>query len=297
MKPLIIYHKQTITTDCPDGIAAAWVAAKAYDFDVELVGEIYRKDTDWEGYQLPFNPESRLVVFVDWTGYPVEVMEAIASECEKLIILDHHKTARDTIFDLSDRLPNVDGIYSPNQINCGATIAWNYFFPNEPQPWFMPYIFTRDTGSGGYWQGELPDHEAVNGALSFLRKSKNGVDAFPIFNALYDFGSEDFLRVLGEPEVVRKNELAWAEVNNWQRLPKFINPFDEYKNLLPENCQEEGVLVPFLEIQDSRADYVYSWVGTYLGQVSLNNTPYVLLTTVGDRNTIHTEMLNINKTS
>ena len=151
MKRICFYH-----AGCPDGFGAAWAARRAWGDD-----GIYRPcghddlldARDFEG---------DLVVFAD-IAPSNETLLDLAEWTGRLVVLDHHVSARDRceadpaiaravqqrghqiLFDLA---------------HSGAMLAWKYFSPGEPVPDLLRYVEDQDL-----WRWALPDSVAVNAAI------------------------------------------------------------------------------------------------------------------------------------
>lgn len=188
-KVLCIYHG-----NCADGFGAAWVIRRFFgEKNVEFFAAKH-------GGVIP-EVSNREVVMVDFS-YKRPVLEEFAQRCSSLLILDHHKSARD---DLSGVLftapPTYDGhldraargrVGESNPIEefayvarlskvsvlfdmerSGAVLAWNYFFPNEEVPLLLQHVQDRDL-----WRFRMHDTRDIS-AL--------------IFSYPYDFGTWDSL--------------------------------------------------------------------------------------------------------
>jgi hypothetical protein len=308
-KSVIIYHQVKPGVDCPDGACGLWVIWSFLkqqgleDDEIQIVGETYRQDSEWKEYALPFSPIDKDIYFVDWSGYPRDLMELIAHLATDVVVLDHHKTRLPDLNQLGS-LKNFFNGYVPNEIGCGSSIAWNYCFPVLPQPWFIRYVRSRDTGAGGlgYWEGKLPRHEIINTAISGLRKGKTGKDAIAVFDYLNSINEDELDLCAAIADVEEKNNLAWEQVKRWELNPTKINLGQEYSKLMQatkkklsaeaEKAEIESLSsdllnidVPCIKIDDRRCNRHYSWVGTYLGQVN-PEAPYVIIYTT-DRSSVH----------
>lgn len=148
-KPVLVVHHHP----CPDGFSAACVIAKAFERNgvpVELFGMQYG------GTKPVFS--GRDIVMVDVSLSRSETIAAIA-ESRSFLLLDHHKTAQTELSGLeSDKARFVF-----DMDKCGATIAWDHFFPNESPPAFLAYIEDIDL-----WRRRLPSALPFSTALSTL---------------------------------------------------------------------------------------------------------------------------------
>jgi len=144
---LVIYHG-----GCRDGFCAAWAVYRHF----HTVGDICGFHAGYYG-QPPPDCTDLDVIIVDFS-YSREDMERIAATARTLIVLDHHKTAREALGSLV--VPRGDVVFDMNR--SGAGLAWDYFIP-APRPWVVDYIEDRDL-----WRHALPDSKAINAYLSVL---------------------------------------------------------------------------------------------------------------------------------
>lgn len=138
-KQLVIYHG-----GCYDGITAAWVCRLAMP-DAEFIPATYGQGTvDISGVD-----ELYIVDF----SYPRDILVEMKSYVEKMVVLDHHKTAQ----------ANCEGLdfCTFDMEKSGAGLAWDYFFPNEPRPNLVNYVEDRDL-----WRFALPYSEEVHAFIS-----------------------------------------------------------------------------------------------------------------------------------
>lgn len=157
MKPLIIYH-----ADCTDGFGAAFAAWLKLGDEVEYLPMHYGDiDThlDYTGREL---------YILDFS-FPREVMEHMFANAERVVWLDHHKTAfemwcpshpRYYIYD-----DHLEGRYILLDNNkSGALLAWEYFHPNIEVPTLIRHIDDRDR-----WQFKIEGSKEVHAALSSMK--------------------------------------------------------------------------------------------------------------------------------
>jgi oligoribonuclease NrnB/cAMP/cGMP phosphodiesterase (DHH superfamily) len=147
-----IYH-----AGCPDGFGAAWAAWQAWGEDAMYVPRGHDDElrpADWAGDH---------VLFADIAPPPGRVLE-LAEQVERLVVLDHHVSARDryladpalaraiereghqVVFDLS---------------HSGAVLAWRHLHPDRPVPQLLAYVEDQDL-----WRWRLPGSREVNATLS-----------------------------------------------------------------------------------------------------------------------------------
>jgi oligoribonuclease NrnB/cAMP/cGMP phosphodiesterase (DHH superfamily) len=218
MKTIIIYHRINPTTDCPDGFAASWVAAKVYP-DAEIIGCCYG-DT-------PSFSNSRLVI-VDFS-FPASQLEKYADDGCQVIVIDHHKTAMNDLSNLSSRI-----LAKFDMNECGATLTWKHFFPNEVVPAFLNYVKDRDL-----WNFDLPYSEEIHECVSSLRKS------YTLYDVLEPLTQNELIKLLVhtgvkllQPKRNRIKEIAttakWRKVFDYEVLVVEI-PYEDSR-LVSDVC-------------------------------------------------------------
>jgi oligoribonuclease NrnB/cAMP/cGMP phosphodiesterase (DHH superfamily) len=143
-KPLVIYHK-----DCADGIAAAWCFWNMYGDTYDYHAGVYNEP--------PPDVFDRDVYLVDFS-YSREVVEGILQYANKVVLLDHHKSALDALWDLGVK-DNFDTSFATMN-SSGAMIAWNYLQAkhkrNDKVPYVLQHIQDRDL-----WKFEMKDTRLV----------------------------------------------------------------------------------------------------------------------------------------
>lgn len=158
-KIICIYHE-----NCADGFTAAWSVWKKFP-DAEFYAGIYGQE--------PPDVIGKHVVFVDFS-YKHDVLTEMSKKAESILILDHHKSAKEDILSQSTigltapvcmtewkdlswerHLRNVyqdkcEGIHTAvvyavfDMERSGARIAWEFFHPNVPIPQLVLHVEDRD---------------------------------------------------------------------------------------------------------------------------------------------------------
>lgn len=150
MRPLCIYHDP-----CMDGFTAAWVVNIAFNHDVDMYPTNYGR--------MPPDVTDRDVIIVDFS-YKRDVLMQMATTAKSILVLDHHKTAEEELSNLSSISDPSCKIYINvhfDMSKSGAELAWQHFFPNNPQPVFISYIADRDL-----WTKALAKTDEVNAYLA-----------------------------------------------------------------------------------------------------------------------------------
>jgi oligoribonuclease NrnB/cAMP/cGMP phosphodiesterase (DHH superfamily) len=142
---------------CPDGFGAAWAVWRAWGPDARYQPRGHQDRVDAHAL------EGALVVFADIAPGNEELRE-LAGCAERVIVLDHHVSARDR-FDndlgLQNELAGRGHHIVFDLTRSGAMLAWNHFHPREPAPDLLRYVEDQDL-----WSWKLPASEQVNAALA-----------------------------------------------------------------------------------------------------------------------------------
>jgi len=146
---ICIYHD-----NCDDGFAAAYAVWKRFGDAVSYVPCQYGQDApDVTGQD---------VLIVDFS-FKKDVMQAMADQAKRIIVLDHHKTAEAELADFinlecvggpfekryADKLIEGVGVCF-NMKKSGCRMAWEYCFGNDPMPDWFAAVEDRDL-----WRFEL----------------------------------------------------------------------------------------------------------------------------------------------
>lgn len=132
---LVIYH-----IDCPDGFGAAHAAWKALGEKAVYIPMNY-------GMPIPDEVEGKIVYLVDFS-YKKKEMEELKSKAQKVILIDHHKTAEEVLSFTDEYLFDIN--------HSGAVLSWRYFHKNKPVPKLLEYIEGVDL-----WKFDLPFHKEI----------------------------------------------------------------------------------------------------------------------------------------
>lgn len=159
MIPLCIYHG-----NCADGFGAAAVVHQYFDGNVELMPARYQED--------PPNVCGRDVIIVDFS-YKRDVLMEMSRSASSIIILDHHKSARDDLHGLPELTHNyvdtLKDIKSSNDVrvrvhfdmnHSGAMLTWHFFYPTQLPPRIIEHIEDRDL-----WKFGLVGTREIQAAL------------------------------------------------------------------------------------------------------------------------------------
>ena len=164
-RPLVIYHG-----NCADGFGAAWVFSRYGDREYDFHAGVYQ--------DAPPDVEGRDVYLLDFS-YKRLVVEGIKERCNRLVLIDHHKTA------LDDLLPLIQSGAIEHHCSLqhsGAVLAWQWHMGTSADaPKMLRHIEDRDL-----WRFALPFTREIQAC---------------IFSHPYDFAVWDSLMNAGDAEI------------------------------------------------------------------------------------------------
>jgi oligoribonuclease NrnB/cAMP/cGMP phosphodiesterase (DHH superfamily) len=179
MTTKILFHSYG-DRHCPDGFASAWVAHKFFGNAADFHPVEYKKTaSDYEGLIAALHlTKNDIVYMLDWSIQYPYIIQKLQRTVKELHILDHHKTALESLLGLS---PN----FLLDSSRSGAMISWHHFFPNEPVPALIRYVMDRDI-----WQKKLPHTEEMHLALGRMEQT------FSTYDYLGGLSDEEYIEAL-----------------------------------------------------------------------------------------------------
>lgn len=149
-KILVIYH-----SPCQDGFAAAWAVYRRFGDDAEYFPGVY-------GEQPP-DVTGRHVILVDFS-YPANVLLTMAETALSVLVLDHHKSAKEALegflpanttwqghLAFINYIHKNEGFTAAARVavqfdmeRSGAVMAWEYFHPDLETPRLLLHVQDRD---------------------------------------------------------------------------------------------------------------------------------------------------------
>jgi oligoribonuclease NrnB/cAMP/cGMP phosphodiesterase (DHH superfamily) len=183
-KTLCIYHG-----NCADGFTAAWAVRKLLgDEGVEYYAGHYGTN--------PPDVAGRHVVMVDFS-YKRPVLVQMAEAAESVLILDHHKTAKEDLASLGwspadvneygakVRTPRFAVVFDMDR--SGAQIAWDFFHPGKPRPKIVDYVGDRDL-----WKFVLPQSREAN---AYIFANDYSFEKWDSLATLFDYALDDVIHM------------------------------------------------------------------------------------------------------
>lgn len=138
----VLYHAH-----CTDGTGSKYAAWKKFGKDAKYIAVNYGKPVP------EMEPKSEVYI-LDFS-YPRNVLEGLQAVHEKVVVLDHHKTAEEALKGL--KCCHFDMHKS------GCVLAWEYFHPDVAVPELLLDIQDRDL-----WHFKRPTSKATHAGLSLL---------------------------------------------------------------------------------------------------------------------------------
>lgn len=136
-KITVLYHNDA------DGFGAAYACWTVFGDEALYLPVQY-------GQPVPSIPKSVKTLYIVDFSYSRGECEALSCFYDKLVILDHHKTAEKELTGL--------GYARFDMGKSGAVMAWDYLWPGDTSPpLLLQYVQDRDL-----WKFELPNSEEVN---------------------------------------------------------------------------------------------------------------------------------------
>lgn len=178
---VVLYHG-----GCADGFTAAWVAWRRFKDNAEYFDVFYGG-----AEPTPAFVKGRQVFVLDFS-FKRRLLEVLEDAAAKLIVLDHHKTAKAEL----EGLP-----YCKFDMNrSGAGLTWDVFYPKQPRPWLVNYVEDRDL-----WRFQLPHSKAVNAWIA---------------TSAHRFGTWEKLHAASLKDVAQWGYCAMAETKRYIREMK-----------------------------------------------------------------------------
>lgn len=141
LKPIIIlYH-----ADCPDGFGGAFAAWKKFGNKATYLPAENRMAPEWD-------ISGKEVYIIDFS-YPKEVFLEIEKKAERLVVLDHHASAKEAVESVREHI--FDNEHS------GAGLAWKYFHSDKPLPKLLAFVEDSDL-----WKHSIPNWKEIGAYLS-----------------------------------------------------------------------------------------------------------------------------------
>lgn len=190
---IVIYHRKQLTT-CYDGFGAA-LAAKLHSNwqHAEYIAMCYG--------ETPPDVAGKDVLILDFS-FPREILKQMHFLANTLLVIDHHKTAKDDLVGLPYCIFNMS--------KSGAVLTWEYLHGNVPE-------LIKRIGDRDLWKFEYPDTDAVTSALGMYP-----VD-FATWGELCTVKAFKRLASRGEVLVRYRDNIVNTAIDAWLCNPTYID--------------------------------------------------------------------------
>lgn len=132
----VIFHK-----GCFDGFTSFIISTKTNTITSDA---IIHPDVPSAKFP-PQNIKNKNILIMD-VAYKYEVLKSICDEAKSVTFIDHHITIRDDVKKMSESMieKKINIIY--DEMECGASLTWKFFYPHRKMPLFVKYIKDNDIG-------------------------------------------------------------------------------------------------------------------------------------------------------
>lgn len=181
VKPIVIYH-----ANCTDGYGAAWCFWNKYkDQAIYIPGNYNDPIPDVTG---------RIVYLVDFS-YKRHDVEKMLEVAEKVVFIDHHKSAIEDLAGIFDH-HKFEAYISKDNTQSGAGLAWHYLNGAKKPPLLIQHIQDRDL-----WLFELAETEAV---MVYVNSFEYSFDLWDTYMS-YTHVDPDYLKMVDNGTLIVKN--------------------------------------------------------------------------------------------
>lgn len=164
MTNFVLYHRS-----CTDGLAAAYCAWKALDYDSTVFYPVQYSEA-FPNIDIKKGDSLYLLDFC----YPYDVLVDKVPTGVNVVILDHHKTQEaEWVKIMESQLWQTSGAFTSSE--SGAVLAWEWFFPDKEIPKLILHVQDRDL-----WNFKMP---ATKDVITGLRALKDH-HKFEVFDSL-----------------------------------------------------------------------------------------------------------------
>ena len=181
-KVKVLFHAQ-----CFDGFAAAYSAWKHFR-DQTNVDASYIPVTYYQAFPLSDEEIKESIIYIIDFSYNRNELLRVKSLAQKLLILDHHKTAQEDLDGLNFAVFDME--------KSGAMLSWNYFHKKGPVPLIIQYVQDRDL-----WTWKLPKSQEINSVIQSL-SIENTVSDFKEFEKYEERIESNFENIVAEGSAI-----------------------------------------------------------------------------------------------
>lgn len=262
----VIFHKK-----CPDGFTGFFILHKSNQIHKNAL--IYPDVPSAKN--IPPNIDNKDLIIID-VAYKYNVLREIILKAKSILFIDHHITIRNDVLKLEEEFPEkFKSIY--NEKKSGATLTWEYLYPNKKHPYFIDLIEDNDIGK---W--ELPNIKDFMSGFSVNFDLKLNDINLKKFNIL--FKKSTIKQLINKGKIYNEYKKYLTQENSTrisiERFPS-DNIYKEYKDKFKKpgqykvavycgsSCPNPTELADKI-LNDTKCDFFISWV------LNLDRDEYVL---------------------
>lgn len=228
MKVLNITHK-----NCQDGFTAHAIVKMIYP-ECDVLQVFPGKDISVDDV-VATGVDMDIILMTD-ISFSKECLTALAEKTKKLVVLDHHTTAKRLLQDepWTNKPDNIEVIFDMNK--CGAILTWEYLFPTKKHPltsFDMPalakYVDDRDR-----WQWKMPQSKEVNRGL-FEKMDFSDTESLQKY---FDWSQEQLIEEfapIGKEIIDQENIIIQSLLEN-SYLVKYTYGNKTYEICMADDC-------------------------------------------------------------
>lgn len=146
-RPLVLYHGP----NCADGFASAWAAWRHFGKDADYLPVNYGDDPPADAFT-----GGRRIWILDFS-YPREMLLRIAETNNRVVVLDHHRSAQQALDGLA--FPGLSITF--DMAKSGGRLAWEHFHPQKEPSWLVQITEDRDL-----WLWKLHRSREISAAIA-----------------------------------------------------------------------------------------------------------------------------------
>jgi oligoribonuclease NrnB/cAMP/cGMP phosphodiesterase (DHH superfamily) len=154
MSIFVLYH-----ANCFDGFGAKYAAWRKFGDEAEYLAVNYGQPIPQKLLNAILSSKAldkKIELYILDFSYPRGSLELLRGMCDTLVVLDHHKTAKEDLEGLDYAIFDMD--------KSGAVLAWEYFHPDTEIP-----AIILDIQDGDLWKFERPFTEEIRAVLPTLQ--------------------------------------------------------------------------------------------------------------------------------
>lgn len=229
MSVVIISH-----VSCWDGTAAAWVAER-YCQEHQLEFKTYYAQYN-EPSPIEMDDIKGKDVYILDFSFSADYLNELASVANKVVVLDHHKSAK-------ANLENATACECHFDLNrSGARLAWDYFYPNETVPEIIDRIEDRDL-----WIWSFPNNENFMTGMLLFPKTVNTIEERFVNNDYFDIAltGQSYREILNKQAEAIVNAGFYTEVKGHRVLMAQYVPlwYSEVGNIAAERSDTQKACI------------------------------------------------------